>query len=232
MQNIKKLSLIIQNIAKRHFQYPSPKNNPDEFIQYMISEVKNEQYDVLISLGGEGMMELSKHRDLFLPHVKIPLPDHETLLKADNKAETLKIAIENNIPCPKTYFVNDVEDVRKIIDELIFPVIMKPTESAGSHGLEYITDKGKLIETFEKTTKTYGKMIIQELIPPGGDTYGFEGLFNKNSEPRAIFVHKRLREFPITGGPSTFRIGVENQEIKEIRYPVAPEIRVVWYCNG
>ena len=202
--------------CKRHFQYPAPKDNPDEFIKFILSEVKKEHYDVMISLGGEGMLELSKNRDLFLPYVRLPFLDYETLLRADNKAETIKIAMENGIPCPKTFFIDDVEDVKKIIDELIFPVVIKPRESAGSRGLEYVTEKGNLIETFEKTTKSFGKMIIQELIPPGGDTYGFEALFNKNSEPRAVFVHKRLREFPITGGPSTFRVSVENQEIKTL----------------
>lgn len=210
----KKTISLYSKYCKKHFQYPCPKNNPDDFIQCMVSEVKKLEYDVLISLGEEGMLELSKHRALFLPYVKFPIADNETLLKAYNKEETLKIALENNIPCPKTYFINDVEDVKKIKDELIFPVIMKPTKSEGSQGLRYVTIKGDLIETYEKTTKAFGQMIIQELLPPGGATYGFEGLFNENSEPRAIFVHKRLREFPITGGPSTFRVGVKNQEIE------------------
>jgi predicted ATP-grasp superfamily ATP-dependent carboligase len=200
----------------KHFQYPCPKNNSDDFIQCMITEVKKEQYDILLSMGGDGMLELSKHRDLFLPYVKIPLVDHNTLLNASNKAETLKFALENHIPCPKTYFVNNDEDVKKIEDELTFPVIMKPTNGAGSQGLEYITRREELIKTYEKTKKKYGDMIIQELIPPGGDAFGFEGLFNKKSEPRAVFVHKRLREFPITGGPSTFRVSVNNQEIEEL----------------
>ena len=202
--------------CKKHFQYPDPKKYPEKFLNSILYEVKKEQYDVLITLGGEGMLLLSKNRDRFLPFVKIPLPDHDVLLKAYNKAETLKIALEQKIPCPKTYFVKDVEDIKKIQQELIFPVVMKPTESSGSKGLEYVTKKEKLIETFEKTSQQFGETIIQELIPPGGETYGFEGLFNKNSEPRAIFVHKRLREYPITGGPSTMRVGVKNEEIEEL----------------
>jgi len=201
--------------CKKHFQYPDPKNNPNDFIRCMLTEVKNRQYDVLLSLGGDGMLELSKQRDLFLPYVKIPLVDHHTLIKASDKAETLKFALENHIPCPKTYFVNNEEDVKKIQDELTFPVIMKPTYGAGSQGLEYIMKREKLIKTYQKQKKIFGEMIIQELIPPGGEGYGFEGLFNKNSEPRASFVHKRLREFPITGGPSTFRVSVNNPEVEE-----------------
>ena len=223
----KKTTSFYSKYCKKHFQYPCPKNFPDDFIQCMLSEVKKEHYDVLVSLGGEGMLELSKYRDLFLPYVKIALPDHEKLVRAYNKAETIKIAIENNIPCPKTYFVRDVKDVQKIKDELTFPVIMKPTKSEGSRGLMYVTRKEELIDTFEKTTKTFGEMIIQELLPPGGASYGFEALFNHNSEPRAIFVHKRLREFPITGGPSTFRIGVENQEIEELGIRLLQKFK--WY---
>jgi len=209
----KKTISFYSHYCTKHFQYPCPKKNPDDFIQCMLAEVKEHHYDVLISQGEEGLLELSKHRDLFLPYVKFPMVDHETFLKAYNKKETLKIALENTIPCPKTYIVNNVEDVKKIKDELIFPVIMKPTISEGALGLRYITLQEDLIETYEKTTRTFGEMIIQELIPPGGATYGFEGLFNKNSEPRAIFVHQRLREYPLTGGPSTFRVGVENKEI-------------------
>ena len=202
--------------GKKYFQYPDPKKYPEKFLQCILSEVKKEQYDVLLALGGEGMLLVSEYRDRFLPFVKIPLPDHELLLKANNKAETLKIAIENKIPCPKTYFVWDVEDIKKILDELTFPVIVKPTESSGSKGLDYVIKKENLIEIFEKTSQNFGETIIQELIPHGGDAYGFEGLFNKNSEPRAIFVHQRLREYPITGGPSTLRIGVKNEEIVEL----------------
>jgi predicted ATP-grasp superfamily ATP-dependent carboligase len=159
--------------------------------------------------------------------VKIPLPDHEVLQKANNKAETLKIAMEHTIPCPKTYFVRDVDDVKKILDELTFPVILKPTESSGSKGLEYVIKKENLIETFEKTSQNFGETIIQELIPPGGEAYGFEGLFNNNSEPKAIFVHKRVREYPITGGPSTLRVGVKNEEIVELGTRLLKALR--WY---
>lgn len=223
----KKTTSFYSKYCKKHFQYPCPKDSPEEFIQCMLSEVKNEHYDILISLGGEGMLELSKNRDLFLPYVKIPLPEHEKLVCANNKAETIKIAIENNIPCPKTYFVKDVNDVQKIKDELTFPVIMKPTQGAGSKGLEYITRREELIKIFEETRKTFGEMIIQELIPSGGASYGFEALFNQNSEPRAQFVHKRLREFPITGGPSTFRVSVENKEIEELGIRLLQNIK--WY---
>lgn len=47
-----------------------------------------------------------------------------------------------------------------------------------------------------------------------GDAYGVSVLFNKG-EQRAIFTHKRLREYPISGGPSTLRESIRYPEIEE-----------------
>jgi len=53
--------------------------------------------------------------------------------------------------------------------------------------------------------------LIQEYIP--GQGYGFFALFNRG-KPRAIFMHKRIREYPITGGPSTLAESVYDEELK------------------
>ena len=45
---------------------------------------------------------------------------------------------------------------------------------------------------------------------------GVEALFNYQSEPRAVFVHRRLREYPMSGGPSTLRESVAAPELAEL----------------
>ena len=55
-------------------------------------------------------------------------------------------------------------------------------------------------------------VVIQEYIP--GQGYGFYGLF-RYGEPRAIFMHKRRREFPITGGASTSAESYYDERLKE-----------------
>lgn len=54
--------------------------------------------------------------------------------------------------------------------------------------------------------------MIQEFIPQGG-AYGVSMLFN-HGEPRAIFTHKRLREYPNSGGPSTLRESISFPEVE------------------
>jgi len=58
--------------------------------------------------------------------------------------------------------------------------------------------------------------IIQEYIPDGEGTYGVGLLLNFESEARASFVYKRLRSYPVSGGPSTLRESVKREDLQEI----------------
>jgi hypothetical protein len=58
--------------------------------------------------------------------------------------------------------------------------------------------------------------LVQERIPKEGDSLGVSALFDENSRVKAAFVHRRLREYPITGGPSTLRESVSRPEILEL----------------
>jgi len=58
-------------------------------------------------------------------------------------------------------------------------------------------------------------LLVQDFVK--GETYGVEILMHK-AEPKAIFVHKRLREYPITGGASTLRVSVKNERL--VKYAV------------
>ena len=64
--------------------------------------------------------------------------------------------------------------------------------------------------------KIYPLPLIQESIPRKGEAFGVSALFNKDSKLRAVFVHKRLREYPVTGGPSTLRESVKNPKVQEL----------------
>jgi predicted ATP-grasp superfamily ATP-dependent carboligase len=61
----------------------------------------------------------------------------------------------------------------------------------------------------------YPLPIVQECIPPGGEALGVAVLMNFASEARASFAYRRLREYPITGGPSTLRESAWNPGLQE-----------------
>jgi predicted ATP-grasp superfamily ATP-dependent carboligase len=55
--------------------------------------------------------------------------------------------------------------------------------------------------------------MLQEYVP--GEAYGFFALFNQG-KVRATFMHRRIREYPVTGGPSTTAESVYDPELKAL----------------
>jgi predicted ATP-grasp superfamily ATP-dependent carboligase len=82
---------------------------------------------------------------------------------------------------------------------------VKPTGE--SHRLLYVNDA----DTLARIDTTYA--VIQEYVP--GDGYGFYALY-RHGEIRARFMHRRIREYPATGGASTAAESIYDPEICEI----------------
>ena len=201
--------------CKEKIIYPQI-SNKNKFIKSLEVIVKKGNYDVLFPIREDIIPIISYHRDRFKKYTKIPLVEHEKLNIAFDKSETLKIAMQNNIPHPKTYFVESVKEVKKIGNKLEYPVVIKPRISSGSKGLYYVTSPKELVNRYAEISKEHKNPIIQECISLNGEAYGVEALFNKDSKPRATFVHKRIRQYPITGGPSTLRESIKNEEVEKL----------------
>jgi len=192
--------------------YPAPDKQPDLFLKRIIETIKNDMYDIIIPVRDDANLILSEHKKELSHFTKVPIADYDTLMKGRDKAQTLKIAMDNDIPCPQTYFIEDDSELKEIMNELKFPAVIKPNRSSGSRGIKYVLSSKELAQAYSDVQNHYGEAMVQEFIPQGG-AYGVSMLFNCG-EPRAIFTHKRLREYPNSGGPSTLRESVRFPEIE------------------
>jgi len=116
----------ISKYCKSRIRYPAPEIDRDFFLKSILTEVKKGNYDVVYPVAGETTLPISEHKNEFLPYAKIPIPDYETVEKADDKGQTLQIARQVGIPCPKTYFPQDREEVNRIGKDIEFPIVIKP----------------------------------------------------------------------------------------------------------
>lgn len=211
--------------CNHHIVYPSPEKNSQKFVEYMLKIVKNNHYDAIFPVTGYTTMAMAKHKVDFSKYTIVPLPDYEILIKAEDKAQTLQIAMENDIPCPKTYFVDKPVDLEDIKDKIEYPVIIKPRISTGSRGIVLCKSSNELVTKYKQIYREYGSSLVQEYIPQGGDEIGVYTLFNFDSEPRALCVQRRIRSYPISGGPSTLRETIKNQKLVKIAFKLLKTMR-------
>lgn len=195
--------------------YPNPSKFPEKFIGFILDIVKRERYDMVIPVTNSTVIPLVKNRDLFSEYTTIPYPDYNLLIKAIDKELTLKAAIETKVPHPFTYFCDDLEEID--VKSLVFPIILKPRSGFGSHGVTQCNSLEELIRKYPIIKKNYGPLLIQDYIPFGGEI-GVYTIFDSNSEPISVTVQKRLRSYPISGGPSTLRKTVDDDNLIEISF--------------
>jgi predicted ATP-grasp superfamily ATP-dependent carboligase len=200
------------------FQYASPVKSPEQYCSSLAGFLKHHPHDVLIPVHSDDTYLVARYRDFLGKYTKIPLHDYGTIMEANDKGRLMQVANDLGIPCPATYFINEPSDIVKISASVEYPVVIKLRSSSGSRGIEYASSPEELIkkcssmiERYQLTRETYP--LVQEYIL--GDGYGVSLLFN-NREVRAKCTHRRLREFPITGGPSTLRVSVNSPAMEKI----------------
>jgi predicted ATP-grasp superfamily ATP-dependent carboligase len=193
--------------------YPAPENEI-AFISWLIEGARSGLFDFLFPIDERTMEPVTKHLPELRKHMVIPVVDHPTFTIARNKAKTVETAAGLGIPVPHTLIFSREDDIASKLNDAPIPAVIKATESSGSRGLSYAFDRVKLFDVYMKVHKMYPFPLVQEYIPTGGDTFGVELLCNHGSILRT-FVHRRIREFPIKGGPSTLRESYDKPEIVE-----------------
>lgn len=199
--------------VSQFYRFSKP-NNYSESMN-LINKLNKIQCEIIIPSGLWGFYFLSKYKKYF--NVNVPVVDFLTFNKAFDKRATIKESTKINIPVPKTMFITKREDLNKIPKDFKFPIVLKAAEEWGSvkyaNNIEEVYDFFNLIEKqFPDQIKNGKFPMVQEYI--NGEGYGYYALMD-HGKLKADFMHKRLREFPPTGGPSSLAKSFYDYKLKE-----------------
>ena len=136
------------------------------------------------------------------PELKIIASTRESFLKAYDKQLTMKVCMENGIPCPITKM--DDETLDEYLSKVSFPICAKPRKGSGGAGFKRIHSREELDKYIEDGTIVVDEYVIQELIPKGGLQYGGYVMMDDNHRPQSTLIVESCRWFPIDGGPGCY----------------------------
>lgn len=211
--------------CRRGFEYPNPRRDEAGFISRLEEILENGGYEALIPGDWDVLFPISNNREKLTSHTELAMPSKKVVEKANDKGKTFRAALENDIPCPKTYFSLDERILEEIREDISPPIVVKPCVGAGSMGLRFVDSVDKLREAYDRVVEAHGPAIIQEYVR--GEKFLCSGLYNSDGEPRRVCVHKKIREYPITGGPTCAVETVENPDVKECAINLLKAIK--WY---
>jgi predicted ATP-grasp superfamily ATP-dependent carboligase len=197
----------------RRLVYPSPQQSPNQFIEFLLREIKKKQYDCLFPMEEASLLSLAKYHSEISKYTYLLIPDLRKIEFVRDKGNLIRFAEAHGIPAPKTFYVLPPSSPSPSIP---IPAVIKPRISSGSFGIVYVKKGGDLRSSYQNVDQRYPFPLIQEWIPDGGGTFGLSALFDEASNVKAAFVHKKLRMYPVQGGPSTLAEGIEHPLIMEL----------------
>ena len=113
------------------------------------------------------------------------------------------------------FYRNKKEELFKQIDNLKYPLVVKPSNLGSSIGIELVKRKEELDSTIERTFKYCNKIIIEEFIEDSIE-YNCSVLLTKNgnitSEIEEITTNKEIREY----GDKFIRDDDDDSSIKRV----------------
>ena len=162
---------------------------------------------VLIPVGLDSLIAVAKNQDLLKPYTNFIVPDLESIEIANDTNKLIIIASDLGIPCPLTTTLQSGESIETLSQRISYPAVIKYREG---EVLKFKPEKRyKIIKNSEEFIKTFEVMhniqpfpIVQNYI--SGQGFGVSAVFDNAGNPLEVFCHRRIREYPVSGGPSCF----------------------------
>ncbi len=194
------------------FVYPRPEDDAPAMVEALLAAVEERKIDVLFPVTDDVITPLSSERSRFEAVCKLAVAENEALAIARDKNATLALAEALEIPVPRTATVAGAAEAAQAAAGIGWPIVLKPQSSRvvradgriDSLSVSYASSPAELDATMREL-EGICPVLLQEYY--AGEGHGVELLVHEG-RPLAAFQHKRLREVPITGGASSFRVSV------------------------
>lgn len=219
---------LYSKFVKRRLLVPSPEGDPGAFAARVGQLLDATQYDCLLALEDSSLEALLPLRQRIEERAAFPVPPDDALAVASDKWRTTELARELGIPVPRSVLVSTRSDAAMAVERLTFPLIVKPTRASGSRGMTRVGSREGLSDALDRALR-HGDAIVQEALPADGPGVGVGVLADRGSV-RVMFSYRRLREFPVGGGPSTLRESTDDPAIKSYAKDLFERLR--WHGVG
>ena len=209
--------------SHRDYIFASPHKDPVTYWEQLAQLLSTENFDCIFPLEEESIEVLFNHKDEVARWTKSPYQDRQNYNSASDKFQVYKLAEKLNIPVPQSANPKDVVQAKEIAKTIGLPLLFKPKIGRGSIGIVRVESVDALENFCSAHSNDISEYLQQQMIPQEGQGLGVACLM-ENGETLTSFSYKRLREFPISGGPSTLRESTDDNITKEYAEKILKEL--------
>jgi len=164
-------------------------------VESFVKIINEYKIDYFIPVINESLALFWKYKNKFNKSLDY-LGSFDTYEILNDKLKVHALAKELKIKVPERF---------DNLESAIVPFIIKPTNLSSAKGVIYVNDISDIPKGIASKN-----VIIQQYVKGKGVGYSF---YCKKGEIIHGYGHKRLAEYPITGGTSTYRTNYNNQDL-------------------
>ena len=201
----------LTRFAHKKILYDKKNKGGVGFYEYGETFIKSGEYDIVVPLGDEGATYLSVNKKRLEKYCHIAVNDNEIFQYAIDKSKTMQVCMENGIPAPYTWSLDEIN-----MDVVTPPVAVKPKTAVGSVGFNVFKDVESLKKYIESYDEKNGPLVIQQYVEQGKNPQYRADLFrDRNGQFKAGIVGKVTRWYPLDGGSGIYVETIHCNEILE-----------------
>lgn len=194
------------------FVVANPHRDPEKYINDIIEIIKQTCYLTVIPVSYISFQLFAGNKEKIIRYSHFVVASPEQIDIASSKIKTYRLAEKTGIPYPKIIEFDHVDDVENA--EMSYPCVIKAPLEVGKNLVDYAHSKKELISKYRKMCASAHfdetLPIVQKYIQ--GDGAGFFA-FYKNGKCQNYFMHRRIREYPVTGGASVVAEAYYDEQI-------------------
>ena len=207
--------------CRRTLQWPAGDETQRLNYLFALAEKYHLQGWALYPTEDEDVALVARHHKALAEQFALTTPDWEIMRWAYDKRFTYELAERVGVNYPWTYYPASREELAAL--ECAYPVILKPAFKEGfshfAHDKAWrVENRDELLARYDEACKEVAPeaVMVQELIPGGGETQFSYAALCKEGRSLAWLVARRARQYPIDfGRASTYVETVHRPEIEE-----------------
>lgn len=209
--------------ADQHRVLPSVEE--PAYLEELGAFCRTEHVDAVL-IGSEPEMKLlSRQKDAFerAAGTRVIVSSPDVLSISTDKWETVRFLAANDLPYPRSALPDSPKQVKALIADVGFPVIVKPRAGSGSKGLFKVNSRHEL----ELVLQLVEDPVVQECLQPDDQEYTAAAFIDDIGQPQGAIVMRR----ELAAG-LTYRAWVDdNPAVAAVTRKVAVALQPLGPCN-
>lgn len=182
-----------------------------------------EQRGVLVPCTDAGVWTVSVNRADLESHFLLPLAPHPVVELLMDKVRFARHAAVEGLPVPRTEVVASRAEAEYAAELLTYPCVLKPpvktaTWLARTSAKAFaVRDRDHLLRVYDEIAGWSPVLLAQEWVAgPEDGLFSCNGYFGSDGAPLALFVARKVRQWPPEIGTSASGEECRNDEIRDV----------------